>query len=205
LLELSGVCVITVLLSTELTVFLSSLHQDHDLQDALGTDAKADGAEHVINMKGVGTFRVADGHDTADEQRRLLAKRSLAEVQRGPRSSNTPGSRFDVMPHTQVVAPLAGTVCAQEKGAPVSMRTIYVMVALAVGLACFLLWLLFGGSRGGDQARSIPPLDDLWALAVRAVAQWSATLRSLCWVDQEVAAPPFLTARSARGRALQGA
>jgi len=42
------------------------------------------------------------------------------------------------------------------------MRTIYVMVALAVGLACFLLWLLFGGSQGGDQARCTPsPLVDL--------------------------------------------
>ncbi len=143
-------------LSVDLTLFCTSLHQDHDLQDALGTDAKADGAEHVINMKGVGTFRVADGHDTADEQRRLLAKRSLAEVQHGLRSLKLPGSRFDTMPHTQVVDPLAGTVCAQEKGAPVSMRTIYVMVALAVGLACFLLWLLFGGSRGGDQARCTP-------------------------------------------------
>jgi len=96
-----------VLQSIELTVFVASLHQDHDLQDALGTDAKADGAEHVINMKGVGTFRVADGHDSADEQRRLLAKRSLAEVQRGPRSLKMPGSRLDTMPHTQVVAPLA--------------------------------------------------------------------------------------------------
>ena len=46
------------------------------------------------------------------------------------------------------------------------------MGALAVGLACFLLWLLFGGSRGGDQARAeSPPLYDLSALAVRAVWQ----------------------------------
>lgn len=51
--------------------------QDHDLQDALKSESKG---EHVISMKGVGTFRVADGHDSADEQRRLLAKRSAAEV-----------------------------------------------------------------------------------------------------------------------------
>ena len=53
--------------------------QDHDLQDALGPESKGAG-DHVISMKGVGTFRVADGHDSADEQRRLLARRTLAEV-----------------------------------------------------------------------------------------------------------------------------
>lgn len=57
--------------------------QDHDLQDALKSESKG---EHVISMKGVGTFRVADGHDSADEQRRLLAKRSAAEV-RGARNA----------------------------------------------------------------------------------------------------------------------
>ena len=32
-----------------------------------------------------------------------------------------------------------------DQGARVSMRSIYLMAALAAGLAIFLLWLLFGG------------------------------------------------------------
>ena len=150
------------------------LRQDHDLQDALGTDAKADSAEHVINMKGVGTFRVADGHDTADEQRRLLAKRSLAEVRR-PAHCMSGTTHFCTLRFKHDCDPHAGAACTQEKGAPVSMRTIYAMVALAVGLACFLLWLLFGGSRGGDQARSLA------ATGLRQVSEQSAPPRAGRW------------------------
>ena len=62
--------------------------QDHDLQDALGPESKGAG-DHVISMKGVGTFRVADGHDSAEEQRRLLARRTLAEVPSLAHASNS--------------------------------------------------------------------------------------------------------------------
>ena len=43
-----------------------------------------------------------------------------------------------------------------DQGARVSMCSIYLMAALAAGLAIFLLWLLFGGrSHGSSQACSL--------------------------------------------------
>ena len=51
------------------------------------------------------------------------------------------------------VVAYAAVLQGGDQGARVSMRSIYLMAALAAGLAIFLLWLLFGGrSHGSSQA-----------------------------------------------------